>query len=113
MLKQEVLGLGHTEIITFGLTQIDEQCLYLRRNEDNLCIVENPNSIDCQCPRKSLIPGILKTLRSNKSEQLPINIFELADVLLLENNKAINYRSLCMASMKVSSNFDELHGCLD
>lgn len=90
MLKNEVLGLGFTEIITFGLTQIDEQCSFLKRNEANLCIVANPKSIDCQCPRKSLIPGIMKTLRSNKSEQLPINIFEVGDIVLLNGNKAKN-----------------------
>eukprot|EP00341_Mesodinium_pulex_P004513 CAMPEP_0116961774 /NCGR_PEP_ID=MMETSP0467-20121206/46795_1 /TAXON_ID=283647 /ORGANISM="Mesodinium pulex, Strain SPMC105" /LENGTH=93 /DNA_ID=CAMNT_0004649835 /DNA_START=1167 /DNA_END=1448 /DNA_ORIENTATION=+ len=87
MIKNEVVGLGFTEIITFGLTQIDEQTTFLKRTEDKLCLVNNAKSIDCQCPRKSLIPGILKTLKSNKGEQLPINVFELGDIVWLEGAK--------------------------
>lgn len=90
MLKQEVLGLGFTEIITFGLTQIDEQSKNLGRSGEKLAIVSNPKSIDCECARKSLIPGVLKTLHSNKGAHLPINIFEMGDIVLLEDGVARN-----------------------
>lgn len=80
-----------------------------------MCLVTNPKSIDCQCPRKSLIPGALKTLRSNLTGQLPIHVFELGDVVHLTHDKgnANNQRSLVLACMRVSSNFDFVHGCLD
>jgi len=90
MLKHEVVGLGFAEIITFGLTQIAEQTDYLFRTAEGLCIVDNAHSIDCQCPRNSLVAGLLKTFKNNKSASLPLNLFELGDIVLLEGNLARN-----------------------
>lgn len=114
-MKTELVGLGYVEMITFGLTQIDEQSKYMRRSDDDLALVSNPKSIDTQCCRKSLIPGLLKTLHSNKSESLPINIFEVGDVVIYNDklDNAINQRYLCLATMSTKSKFDEIHGCLD
>jgi len=114
-LKTELVGLGFVEMITFGLTQVDEQAKYMKRSDHDLALVGNPKSIDTQCCRKSLIPGLLKTLHSNKSESLPINIFEVGDVVIYDNKLdiAVNQRYLCIATMATKSKFDEIHGCLD
>ena len=34
MLKTEIVGMGYMEIITFGLTKIAEQTIYLKRDVD-------------------------------------------------------------------------------
>jgi len=90
MLKTEIVGMGYSEIITFGLTQIAEQTTWLKRGDKELAVVSNPKSIDCQCARTSLIPGLLKTFHSNKGEQLPVDLFELGDIVLIEKGIAVN-----------------------
>jgi len=44
---------------------------------------------------------------------LPLNLFELGDVVLLQGDTAINQRSLCLGSMSAQGRFDEVHGYLD
>ena len=64
----------------------------------------------------SLIPSMLKTLASNKKMPLPMKIFQLADVVLLdakEDTGARNERRLCAVNCATVSGFEVIHGLLD
>ena len=69
-----------------------------------------------QVARTTLLPGILKTLASNKSMPLPVRLFEISDVVLkdaLRDVRARNERRLCAIYCDTSSGFEVVHGLLD
>lgn len=53
----------------------------------NAVHIANPKTIEFQVARTSLIPGLLKTLNSNKKMPLPLKLFEISDVILKDNSK--------------------------
>ena len=66
--------------------------------------------------RTTLLPGILKTLASNKSMPLPVRLFEISDVVLKDlacDVGALNQRRLCAVYCDTSSGFEVIHGLLD
>lgn len=52
-----------------------------------MVIVDNPKTLDFQVVRTTLIPGLLKSVSYNKSAPLPIKVFEISDVVLLDPNE--------------------------
>jgi len=66
--------------------------------------------------RTTLLPGILKTLASNKSVPLPVRLFEISDVVLRQSTRDVgakNERHLCAVFCDTSSGFEMIHGLLD
>ena len=43
-----------------------------------------------QVARTTLLPGLLKTLSNNKNMSLPLKLFEISDIILLDPNKGEN-----------------------
>ena len=43
--------------------------------------IANPKTLEFQVVRTSLLPGLLKTVRENRSHPLPVRVFEAADVV--------------------------------
>lgn len=43
--------------------------------------VANPKTLEFQVVRTNLLPGLLKTISSNKQMPLPIKVFEISDVV--------------------------------
>lgn len=69
----------------------------------------NPKTIEYQVVRTSLLPGILKTLNSNKKLALPIKVFEVADVGFKDETRerrARNERHLCATYTSKTSGFE-------
>lgn len=44
--------------------------------------ISNPKTLEFQVCRTTLLPGVLKTIASNKKLPLPIKIFEISDVVI-------------------------------
>ncbi|XP_073144387.1 phenylalanine--tRNA ligase beta subunit, cytoplasmic-like isoform X2 [Henckelia pumila] len=66
--------------------------------------------------RTSLMPGILKTVGHNKDHPKPIKIFEVGDVVLLNETKdvgASNRRYLAALYCGSTSGFELIHGLVD
>mgnify|MGYP002718885964 CR=1 FL=1 len=76
----------------------------------------NPKSLEYQVVRTSLLPGMLKTARENRSLPLPMKIFECSDVAVQdsrEERQSRNYRRLCALYMDRKAGFEVAHGLLD
>ena len=56
--------------------------------------VSNPKTQDFQVARTSLLPGLLKTVYSNKKMALPLKLFEISDVVLKDNNEGMSLDSI-------------------
>jgi phenylalanyl-tRNA synthetase beta chain len=69
-----------------------------------------------QVARTQLLPSALKTLSANKDAPLPIRLFEISDVVLIDAEKAVgarNERRLIAVQAARGAGFEVLHGLLN
>lgn len=84
IVRYECAMSGWTEVMPLVLCSHEENFAWLNRKDDGKSVVKlaNPKTAEYQVVRTSLLPGLLKTIRENKSARLPLMITEAADVVL-------------------------------
>ena len=78
--------------------------------------IGNPKTLEFQVVLTSLIPGLLKTIRENRSHPLPIKVFESTDVVFKDlslERQARNVRHAAAVWCNKSAGFEVIHGLLD
>ncbi|KAG2116057.1 uncharacterized protein F5147DRAFT_743535 [Suillus discolor] len=78
--------------------------------------IANPKTLEFQVVRTSLLPGLLKTIRENRSHALPVRVFELSDVVFKDTSRerqARNERHAGAVWCSRSAGFEVVHGLLD
>eukprot|EP00386_Alphamonas_edax_P005948 GDKI01019375.1.p1 GENE.GDKI01019375.1~~GDKI01019375.1.p1 ORF type:complete len:634 (+),score=254.26 GDKI01019375.1:49-1950(+) len=137
LLRGEFAQAGFSECLTWGLCSNKENFENMKRephasasNEtqknhrlgfqyDELLPavrISNPKTKEFEVVRTSLLPGLLKTLSANKSQALPIQLFEVSDVVVLDPSTetgARNVRRAAALYANLSSGFEVIHGMLD
>ncbi|KAK6115526.1 hypothetical protein DH2020_007795 [Rehmannia glutinosa] len=113
LIRAEIAMVGYTEVLTWILCSYKENFTMLNRKDDKstAAINGNPRSADFEVVRTSLMPGILKTVGHNKDHPKPIKIFEVGDVVLLDETKdvgASNHRHLGALYCGATSGFEVL-----
>ncbi|ORZ03800.1 beta subunit of phenylalanyl-tRNA synthetase [Syncephalastrum racemosum] len=116
--RRELALAGFTEVAPLILCSHDENFKYLNRKDDNTTAIKlaNPKTIEYQVVRTSLLPGVLKTINSNRKLPLPIKVFEVSDVGFKDESRerrTRNERHVCAAYMSKTSGFEVIHGLLD
>ncbi|CAM0140634.1 phenylalanine--tRNA ligase subunit beta [Umbelopsis sp. WA50703] len=116
--RRELALAGFTEVAPLTLCSHDENFKFLNRVDDGTTAVKlaNPKTVEYQVVRTSLLPGILKTINSNRKHPLPIKIFEVSDITLKDDSyerKSRNERRVCAAYSSKTSGFEVIHGLLD
>jgi phenylalanyl-tRNA synthetase beta chain len=122
----EVLPLILVRIGTaFVSNSVDEcvQCSYeenfawLNRPDDGRAVrIANPKTAEFQVVRTTLLPGLLKTIRENRSHPLPVRVFETSDVVFKDKaaeRQARNERHAAAVWCNKSAGFEVVHGMLD
>lgn len=69
-----------------------------------------------QVARTRLLPSALKTLAASKTMALPIRLFEISDVVLLDSEKDVgarNERHMVAVNANRESGFEIIHGLLN
>ncbi|WP_220607642.1 phenylalanine--tRNA ligase subunit beta [Methanobrevibacter oralis] len=92
-IREVMIGLGFQEIMSLMLT--NEKAHYtnmLQKKEDHVQ-VSRPITIDRTMIRTSLINSLMEFLEDNKHEDLPQKIFEIGDVLYLDESKENKVRT--------------------
>lgn len=88
-----------------------------RADPGNLAVkIANPKTLEFQVVRTSLFPGLLKTIRENRSHPLPIRLFELSDVVFkdtTQERQARNERHAAAVWCSKTAGFEVVHGLLD
>lgn len=117
-LRYELSRCGYTEALTFSLCSKDDIANKMRlENEISRAVhIANPKTIEFQVARTSLIPGLLKTVESNKKMPLPLKLFEISDVVLKDSTKDVgsrNQRMLAALHYNKFPGFEVIHGLLD
>eukprot|EP00049_Salpingoeca_infusionum_P010246 m.173816 g.173816 ORF g.173816 m.173816 type:complete len:625 (+) comp14587_c0_seq9:403-2277(+) len=116
-LRHSIATCGYSEALTFALCKAADNFTNLRREDDGTsCVIANPKTQEFQVTRNNLLSGLLKTLNGNASMPLPIQIFEVSDVVLKDSESetgARNVRHLCAAAMSKTAGFQDVQGLLD
>ncbi|KAM0950056.1 putative phenylalanine--tRNA ligase [Dioscorea sansibarensis] len=116
-IRAEVSRAGYLEVLTWILCSHEENFSMLKRADvGNAVIIANPRSSEFQVVRNSLMSGLLKTLRHNKDHAKPIKIFEVGDVVIIDETNdvgAANNRRLAALYCNVYSGFEEIMGLVE
>ncbi|KAL3641412.1 hypothetical protein CASFOL_016380 [Castilleja foliolosa] len=118
LIRAEIAMVGYSEVLTWILCSYKENFTMLNRKDDKSTAVinGNPRSADFEVVRTSLMPGLLKTVGHNKDHPKPIKIFEVGDLVLLDETKdvgASNRRHLAALYCGATSGFELIHGLVD
>lgn len=110
-IRQELAIFGFIEVLTLTLLSKAENVI----DADSAVVLENPKSKEYEVVRTSLLPGILKSVASNLHAKIPIKVFEVADVVLLDENAdegARNERRVCCVLASNRSLLEDVQGPL-
>eukprot|EP00245_Coleochaete_scutata_P007775 TRINITY_DN23538_c0_g1_i1.p1 TRINITY_DN23538_c0_g1~~TRINITY_DN23538_c0_g1_i1.p1 ORF type:complete len:598 (-),score=118.03 TRINITY_DN23538_c0_g1_i1:79-1872(-) len=118
LLRQEVAMAGFTEVLTWVLCSLEENFKMVNRANDGLtaAVIGNPRSSDFEVVRSSLLPGVLKTVGHNKEAPRPVKVFEVSDIVLLDQTTDVgarNHRRLVALYCGSTSGFEVIHGLVD
>lgn len=118
LLRREVALAGFSEVLTLTLCSKKEMFDFLRRKDpgNEAVVLSNPKTLEYEVVHSMLIPDMLKTVSANKRLPLPLKIFQIADVVLLDHNHEVgarNERHLSAVICNSSSGFEVIHGLLD
>jgi phenylalanyl-tRNA synthetase beta chain len=118
IVRLESAAAGWTEVMPLILCSHEENFEWLNRKDDGKTAVKlaNPKTAEYQIVRTSLLPGLLKTINSNKHHAVPIKVFEASDIGFIDlsqERKSRNERHFAAAIMGKTSGFEQVHGLLD
>jgi phenylalanyl-tRNA synthetase beta chain len=118
LIRHSVAEAGFIEALTFTLCSISDVAEKFGKDIKNIPAVHiaNPKTQDFQIGRTSLLPGLLKTIANNQGTALPIQLFEVSDVVLKDSTKETgtrNERRLCAVYYNRTPGFETIHGLLD
>ena len=103
-IREEIAMMGFNEMLTLTLLNKTENIMH-----DYMVEVEYPKSKEYEVVRTSLLPGLFKTLSINQNVKLPIQLFEISDVVLLDSyNRSFNKRFLTGVCAQMNSKLEEI-----
>ncbi|KAJ2318850.1 phenylalanine--tRNA ligase subunit beta [Coemansia sp. RSA 2610] len=118
IVRREMALAGWTEALTLSLCAHDENFAFMRRVDagDEAVVLDNPATAENQICRTLMLPGLLKTVRENREQPIPIKVFEVSDVVFknpaLERG-AQNERHACALYASDEARFEVIQGLLD
>ncbi|XP_078439200.1 tRNA synthetase beta subunit family protein [Wolffia australiana] len=118
LLRLQVAMAGYKEVLTWVLCSNEENFSMLNRKDDGktAVIIENPRSSEFEAVRTTLMPGLLKSVKSNIDHPRPIKLFEVGDVVFLDEEAdvgASNNRRLAAVYCNNNSGYEDIHGLVE
>ena len=111
IIREVMVGLGFQEVMSLMLTSEDAHYKNMNQEEKPHIQVARPITIDRTMIRTSLINSLMEFLEDNKHEDLPQKIFEIGDVLYLDEtkeNKTVASKKLAGIICHSTANFTEI-----
>lgn len=106
LLRQELATAGYKECLNFALcSEADNTTVLNLPTTTPMVKIGNAKTFEFQAGRTNLISGLLKTMKSNKKNKLPLELFEVTDVILRADNEvgAKNERHLAAIRTNIKS----------
>ncbi|KAJ7180234.1 hypothetical protein C8R43DRAFT_972282 [Mycena crocata] len=118
VVRREWALAGWIEVLPLILCSHEENFEYLNHVDDGKTVVKiaNPKTLEFQVVRTTLIPGLLKTIRENRSHALPVKIFETSDIVVKDSKRERQTRNIRHAAAvwcNKTAGFEVVHGMLD
>ncbi len=98
--RRVLTGLGFMEAMTYTLTN-PRVSFELMRKKGEAAEIANPVSEEYTIIRNSLLPSLLSALRENRRNPLPHRIFEVGDVVVLDEKAETGTRNVRRAAAAV------------
>ena len=111
IIREVMIGLGFQEVMSLMLTSEEAHYKNMNQEEKPHVQVARPITIDRTMIRTSLINSLMEFLEDNKHEDLPQKIFEIGDVLYLDEskeNKTVASKKLAGVICHSTANFSEI-----
>ncbi|KAH7930746.1 phenylalanyl-tRNA synthetase [Leucogyrophana mollusca] len=118
LVRTEWAMAGWVEALSLSLCSHEENFGFMNRPDNGKLAVKiaNPKTLEFQVVRTSLLPGLLKTVRENRSHALPIKLFETSDVVFKDptrERQTRNERHAGAVWCNKTAGFEVVHGVLD
>jgi len=114
--RQIMVGLGFVEALNFVLANEVDHYQKMRRKPEGLVTLANPVSTEYSIIRNDLLPSLMKNLADSKHHVFPQQMFEVSDVIKLDDNSE-TYTERRIHAAAVSShptaNFTEIKSILE
>jgi len=114
--RQIMVGLGFVEALNFVLANEVDHYQKMRRKPEGLVTLANPVSTEYSIIRNDLLPSLMKNLADSKHHVFPQRMFEVSDVIKLDDNSE-TYTERRIHAAAVSShptaNFTEIKSVLE
>ena len=110
-IREVMVGLGFQEVMSLMLTNEEAHYEKMNQPEEDHVQVARPITIDRTMIRTSLINSLMEFLEDNKHEDLPQKIFEIGDVLYIDEtkeNKTVTSKKLAALICHSTANFTEI-----
>jgi phenylalanyl-tRNA synthetase beta chain len=110
------VGLGLQEILSYTLTNKFSLFEKMNTHEDKTAEIENPMSTNWSVFRSWLIPGILEFFSQNKHIEYPQNVFEIGNVVLLNDKEETRARDVLKLAVGLTDNnisYEKISSYLD
>jgi len=113
-----MIGAGYLEVLNFILSNSEKHYNYMKQEfkEEKSLQIANPVSKEYNTTRTRILPKLMETLLYNRSEEKPIRIFEVGDVILLapkEETGAKREVHLSVVTYHEDADFTEMRSTLD
>jgi len=119
-LRRELAMMGYDEALTLALCSREDCFQNMLLADDGRCavVLSNPQTEEFQIGRVSMLPGLLKSLASNRSARMAdgLRLFEVSDVMLLDAASDVgarNERRLAALYSGPTAGFEIVHGLVD
>ena len=110
-IREVMVGLGFQEVMSLMLTNEEAHYEKMNQQEEEHVQVARPITIDRTMIRTSLSNSLMEFLEDNKHEDLPQKIFEIGDILYLDDtkeNKTRSSKKLAALICHSTANFTEI-----
>ncbi|MHA1793182.1 MAG: phenylalanine--tRNA ligase subunit beta [Promethearchaeota archaeon] len=115
-IRKIMVGLGFQEVVNFILSNLEKSFTATRREWKNGIVIKNPVSKEFNTTRQDLLSGLLQNLQDNKHESIPISLFEVGDVIILDEKEETGARRdvhiACVISDK-DTEYTQIRSVLD
>lgn len=109
--REIMIGYGFYEVMSLMLTSEEQHYQKMNLPEDQRVVVAQPISQDRTMIRKSLLNGLMEFLEDNTHEELPQKIFEVGEVVYLDESAETGTRGVSKLAALVThsaANFTEI-----
>jgi phenylalanyl-tRNA synthetase beta chain len=97
-----IVQLGFQEILSYTLTNKDNLFKKMNIEEQEIVEIENPVSLNWNVFRDCLLPNLMEFFSNNQHISYPQNIFEIGDVVLIDNKKETRTKNVRKLSAAIA-----------